>query len=132
MHTHTHTHTHAQTHTHTHKHTHTHTHTTQIFILVIRYIAFITHKHTPIDFAAMTGLDYTSIINMSIILSAGMQTIQISVDLNPDQLFENNERFQGILSLITTDSVSLSPGTADATIIDGEGLYMYTLCCVLA
>ena len=52
-----------------------------------------------------------------------MQTIQISVDLNPDQLYENNEMFQGILSLITTDRVSLSPGTANTTIIDGGGLY---------
>ena len=73
--------------------------------------------------------NYTSVIDMSFILSAGMQTIQISVNLNPDQLYENNEMFQGILSLITTDRVSLSPGTADATIIDGGGLYnhVYTI-----
>ncbi len=57
-----------------------------------------------------------------------MQTIQISVDLNDDQILENNEMFQGILSLITTDRVFLGPGTANATIIEVEGtciLIMY-------
>ena len=56
-----------------------------------------------------------------------MQTIQIAVNLTVDQLFENNEMFQGILNLITTERVSLSPGTAEATIIEDEGMYMYTL-----
>ncbi len=49
-----------------------------------------------------------------------MQTIQIEVDLTVDQLFENNEMFQGILSLTPTEGVSLSPGTAEATIIEDE------------
>ncbi len=55
-----------------------------------------------------------------------MQTIQIAVDLSVDELFENNEMFQGILNLLTTESVSLSPGTAKATIIEDESMYMYT------
>ncbi len=53
-----------------------------------------------------------------------MQTIQIAVDLIVDQLFENNEMFQGILNLLTTESVSLSPGTAEATILENKGMYM--------
>ncbi len=53
-----------------------------------------------------------------------MQTIQIAVNLTNDQIFENNEMFQGILSIISGESVSLSPGTAEATIIEDEGMYM--------
>ncbi len=90
-----------------------------------------THPFSQTDFAAMAGLDYTSIINMPIILRAGMQTIGIAVELTPDQQFENNERFRGILTIITTDRVSLDLDTANATIIEEEGMYMYTLCCIL-
>ena len=54
-----------------------------------------------------------------------MQSIDISVELNPDQIFENNEVFQGILTIISGERVSLSPGTANATIIEDEGMYMY-------
>ncbi len=90
---------------------------------------FTTHPPIQIDFTAMAGLDYTSIINMPIILRAGMQTIGIAVDLTPDQQFENNEMFQGILTIITMDRVSLDLDTANATIIEEEG--MYTLCCIL-
>ncbi len=72
----------------------------------------------------MAGLDYTSIMNMPIILSAGMQTIQIAVDLINDSIFENNEMFQGTLTIISGERVSLSPGTADATIIEDEGMYI--------
>ncbi len=82
------------------------------------------HPYSQTDFAAMAGLDYTSIINMSIILKAHMRTIEIAVDLTLDQQLENNERFQGTLTIITTDRVSLSPGTANATIIEKEGMYM--------
>ncbi len=46
------------------------------------------HTHTHTDFAAMAGLDYFSIINMPIILSSDMQIIDISVDLNDDQLLK--------------------------------------------
>ena len=102
---------------HTHPPTHTHTHT---------------HTHTCTDFVALAGLDYTSIINMPIILSAGMQSIDIAVELNPDQIFENNEMFQGTLTIISGERVSLSPGTANATIIEDEGMYMYTLCCIFS
>ena len=79
----------------------------------------------------MAGLDYTSIINMPIILSAGMQSINISVELINDPIFENNEMFQGILTIISGERVSLSPGTANATIIEDDGMYMYTLCCII-
>ena len=51
-----------------------------------------------------------------------MQTIQIAVNLTNDQIFENNEMFQGILSIISGESVSLSPGVAEATIIENEGM----------
>ena len=71
-------------------------------------------------------------MNMPIILSAGMQTVVITVNLTNDQLFENNEMFQGILTIISGERVSLSPGTANATIIEDEGMYMYTLCCISA
>ncbi len=87
------------------------------------------HAHIK-DFAALAGLDYTAIINRPITLSAGMQTIQIVVDLSNDQLFENNEMFQGILSLFTTERVSLSPGTAEATIIEDDGMYMQHVPCM--
>ncbi len=89
-------------------------------------IQYIYTTHTHIDFAALAGLDYVSVINMPIILSASMQTIQISVDLNDDPIFENNEMFRGILTIISGEGVSLSPGTADATIIDDEGMYTYS------
>ncbi len=79
----------------------------------------------------MAGLDYTSIINMPIILSAGMQSINISVELINDPIFENNEMFQGILTIISGERVSLSPSTANATIIEDDGVYMYTLCCII-
>ncbi len=118
-HTHTHTYTHTHTHTPTHPHTHTHTHPHP-------HPHTHTHTHTHTDFAAMAGLDYTSIINMPIILSAGMQSIDISVELNPDQIFENNEIFQGTLAIISGERVSLSPGTANATIVEDESMYMYT------
>ncbi len=72
----------------------------------------------------MAGVDYTSVINMPIILSAGMQTIQIVVDLNNDPIFENNELFQGTLTIISGERVSLSPGTANATIIEDESMYI--------
>ena len=54
-----------------------------------------------------------------------MQSIDISVDLNPDQIFENNEMFQGTLTIVSGERVSLSPGIANATIIEDEGMYMY-------
>ena len=54
-----------------------------------------------------------------------MQTIQIAVDLINDSIFENDEMFQGTLTIISGERVSLSPGTADATIIEDEGMYMY-------
>ncbi len=93
----------------------------------------LTHTHhTHTDFAALAGVDYISVINMPIILSAGMQSINISVDLNNDPIFENNEMFQGILTIISGERVSLSPGTADATIINDEGMYMYTLRCIFS
>ena len=79
-----------------------------------------TPPHT--DFAAMAGVDYTSVINMPIIPSASMQSIDISVELINDTIFENNEMFQGILTIISGERVSLSPGTADATIIEDEGM----------
>ncbi len=57
-----------------------------------------------------------------------MQTIQISVNLTDDEIFENNEMFQGILSIVSGESVSLSPGTAEATIIEDDGMYMHVPC----
>ena len=62
---------------------------------------------------------------MQIILSAGMQSINIAVELINDTIFENNEMFQGILTIISEERVSLDPGTASATIIEDEGMYMY-------
>ncbi len=85
--------------------------------------SYIYHSPTHTDFAAMGGLDYTSIINMPIILSAGMQSINIPVDLINDLMFENNEMFQAILTIVSGERVSLSPGTADATIIEDDGMY---------
>ena len=55
-----------------------------------------------------------------------MQSIDISVELNPDQIFENNEMFQGTLTIVSGERVSLGPGTANATIIEDDGMYMYT------
>ncbi len=75
----------------------------------------------------MAGLDYTSITNSPIILSAGMQTIQIAVALINDPIFENDKLFQGILTIISGERVSLGLDTANATIIEDEGMYMYTL-----
>ncbi|XP_064387556.1 uncharacterized protein LOC135335860 isoform X4 [Halichondria panicea] len=83
-------------------------------------LSFLTVNGLIADFAAMAGLDYTSIINMPIILSAGMQSINISVELINDPIFENNEMFQGILTIISGERVSLSPGTANATIIEDD------------
>ncbi len=73
----------------------------------------------------MAGMDYISVINMPIILSAGIQTINIPVELINDPIFENNEMFQGTLTIVSGKRVSLSPGTANATIIEDEGMYMY-------
>ncbi len=73
----------------------------------------------------MAGVDYISVINMPIILSAGIQTINIPVELINDPIFENNEMFQGTLTIVSGERVSLSPGTANATIIEDEGMYMY-------
>ena len=53
-----------------------------------------------------------------------MQTIEISVELRDDLIFENNEMFQGTLTIISGERVSLSPGTANATIIEDEGMYI--------
>ena len=75
----------------------------------------------------MAGLDYTSITNSPIILSAGMQTIQIAVALINDPIFENDKLFQGILTIISGERVSLGLDTANATIIEDEGMYMYTV-----
>ena len=55
-----------------------------------------------------------------------MQSINIAVELINDTIFENNEMFQGILTIISGERVSLSLGTANATIIEDEGMYMYT------
>ncbi len=60
-----------------------------------------------------------------------MQSINISVELINDPIFENNEMFQGILTIISGERVSLSPSTANATIIEDDGVYMYTLCCII-
>ncbi len=53
-----------------------------------------------------------------------MQSINISVDLNNDPIFENNEMFQGTLTIISGERVSLDLSTADATIIEDEGMYI--------
>ena len=92
---------------------------------------YVYYSHAHTETAAMAGQDYTSIINMPIILRPGMQTIQITVNLIDDQLIEINEVFRGTLSLVTTDRVSLGLDNADATIIEDESIYMYTLCRLL-
>ncbi len=95
----------------------------------------LTHTHithTQILLLWLVHVDYISVINMPIILSAGMQSINISVDLNNDPIFENNEMFQGTLTIVSGERVSLSPGTANATIINDEGLYMYVQFCIFS
>ncbi len=81
-----------------------------------------THTHTHTDFAALAGLDYVLVINMPIILSAGIQTINIPVDLINDPIFENNEIFQSTLTITSGERVSLSSSTADATIFEDDGI----------
>ncbi|XP_064387566.1 uncharacterized protein LOC135335869 isoform X2 [Halichondria panicea] len=83
-------------------------------------LSFSTVDGLIADFAAFAGVDYISVINMQIILSAGMQSINIAVELINDTIFENNEMFQGILTIISEERVSLDPGTASATIIEDE------------
>ena len=60
---------------------------------------------------------------MSMILSAGMQSgLEIPVELINDPIFE---MFQGTLIIVSGDRVSLGPNTANATIIEDKGMYMY-------
>ena len=54
-----------------------------------------------------------------------MQTIMITVDLNDNHIFETNKIFQGILTIISGERVSLNLGTADATIIEDEGMCIH-------
>ncbi len=88
------------------------------------YFLFQSLKHTHTDFSAVADQDYFSVIDMSMILSAGMQSgLEIPVELINDPIFENNEVFQGKLTIIRGERVSLSPGTVDATIINDDGMY---------
>ncbi len=123
-HTHTHTHTHTPTHPHpyahphthtptptpmhTHTHTHTHTHQTTRFCCYGWPRLHFNYQHANhsesrhANHSDHSWFEWWSHI-----------------------LFENNKIFQGILTIINGERVSLNLGTADAAIIEDEGMCIH-------
>ena len=50
------------------------------------------------------------------------ERVNVSVNLIDDNLIEGEEDFKGILTLISGENVTISPGNALATIVDDEGM----------
>ena len=70
----------------------------------------------------MNGSDYTGQSNVLLTFNAATRSIQVDVDLINDRVFEMDEDFNGILTLVSdSPSVTIAPGNALATIIDDEG-----------
>ena len=86
-----------------------------ILVLLVRfYILFVGR-------IAMNGSDYVERSNVLLTFNATTRRIAVTVDLIDDNLFEQEEDFSGIVTLISdSQRVTISPDIALATIIFDE------------
>ena len=68
---------------------------------------------------ALGGSDYVGQSNLQLTIS---KSINVPVNLIDDNFFEGEEDFNGILTLISGENVTISPDNALATIVDDEGM----------
>ena len=68
---------------------------------------------------ALGGSDYVGRSNLQLTIS---KSINVPVNLIDDNFFEGEEDFNGILTLISGENVTISPDNALATIVDDEGM----------
>jgi hypothetical protein len=69
---------------------------------------------------AISGLDYSPVINLPVIIPAGEICSQVLIPILDDSVFEGNEFFNVILTDPSTN-VTISVGNAIVTIMDNEG-----------
>ena len=72
---------------------------------------------------ATAGLDYNAIFGAMFILNGSMMTVQISVPIVDDDIFEENESFRGLLTLISRERVTINVDTADVIILTSKLLH---------
>ena len=71
---------------------------------------------------AVAGSDYVGQSNILLTFNAATRSIDVSVNLIDDSVYEGNEDFIGNLTLITdSQRVAIFQGSAVATIVDNEG-----------
>ena len=71
---------------------------------------------------AVAGSDHVGRSNVLLTFNAATRSIQVEVELIDDNVFERDEDFNGVLSLVSSSpSVTIGPDNALATIEDDEG-----------
>ena len=63
---------------------------------------------------------------MRLTFNAGTTSLNVSVDLRDDNLYEREEDFNGNLTFVSGERVTVSPDNALATILDDEGKQIHT------
>ena len=69
----------------------------------------------------MDGIDYDGRSNVLLTFNAATRRLNVSVDLRDDNIYENEEDFNGVLTT-SSPRVTISPDNALATIEDDEGM----------
>ncbi len=78
---------------------------------------------TYLELFATANLDYTVISELMFILNGSMMTVQIPVPIVDDDIFESDETFIGLLSVISGERVTVDIDMANATIIASMNEY---------
>ena len=72
---------------------------------------------------ALAGSDYVGRSNVLLTFNAATRSIEVSVSLNDDSVYEEKEDFSGTLALFSNSQrVTIVQGSAVATIVDDESV----------
>ena len=70
----------------------------------------------------MNSSDYVGQSNVMLTFNATTRSVQVEVDLIDDMVFETDEHFNGILTLVSdSPRVTIDRGSTVATIVEDEG-----------
>ncbi len=84
------------------------------------------HIHSLTAQFATAGIDYTAISDGRFILKEDMTTVQIEVKIRHNSKYEQDEKFQGLLSLVSGERVSVDINSADTIIIDDKRKHIHS------
>ena len=86
-------------------------------------LVFVCSPNLFVGRIAMNGSDFIGQSNVLLTFNAATRSIEIEVDLIDDLVFEGEEDFNGILTLVLdSPSVTIDPDNALASIGDNEGV----------